>query len=278
MRFPRWQEARSLGSFVSSRLKPPIRIWVSPGQVRLLKANGQFVRLLLQKTSSVDAALIQTAELIQHFVRDNGLTGHRLSLYLSDAFASPVLIPVPAIGLTLKEQKEVVQRHYKRLMGKTSHDWHCTWISQVHHMLAMALPAKTWHDLMAAFDAVKCPLFSAKSISYELLQQDFWSDNGWAVVSDDDELTLAYLHEGQLHALKSFTSGLASDEERLSVIQRQLAISQFPQKSLQWLDLRVPTTSKSQILSSMSQVFSGFQRLHPSSYPWLHQVVGPREF
>lgn len=118
IQFPRWQELRALGSLLSSRFKPGVRIWLTSGQIRILQANGQLDQIPMKKRESLSAALFQAAELIQHFMRDKDLKGRRLSLVFSDAFVSPTLIPVPSVGLSIKEQKEVVQRHYKRSMGK----------------------------------------------------------------------------------------------------------------------------------------------------------------
>jgi len=278
IQFPRWQELRALGPLLSSRFKPGVRIWLTSGQIRILQANGQLDQIPMKKRESLSAALFQAAELIQHFMRDKDLKGRRLSLVFSDAFVSPTLIPVPSVGLSIKEQKEVVQRHYKRSMGKTAEDWHCTWVPQGQHMLAVALPEKAWQHLTSACDVAQCQLSSIKSLSFEILQQDFWAPHGWAIISDDDELTVAYLQDGLVHSFKSFTLGLASDEERLSLVQRQLAISTLPQKSVQWLDLRARPSSSANAFSSVSHALPGLQRLHPASFKVLSEGLWPGAF
>lgn len=149
-------------------------------------------------TSLADGFAAAVADLFT-LVDQARLRGRRVRVAVSDYWARPTLLTLPAKPHSDEAIDNLLASHYRRIYGELMTGWHWCWSQHESRLTAVAWPAGAWDALQAGLAQRDCVLASARPLGLllgALVGQ--LPGAGWLVILERTHVTLMHLHDGAL--------------------------------------------------------------------------------
>jgi hypothetical protein len=184
-----------------SVFRPPCQALITPST--LVFDSGLRVRPWVRHRSHSTGSLTEqfqtvVAELLQR-MDEQGVTGRRLKLVVSDFWARPAVLTLPSTSLTDQEMDILLSSHYRRTYGDLMEGWRWCWDQQPGALIAVAWPGGGLDALKAGLSKRNCVLACAKPLGTEVISQLPAVPGAlWCAILANSCLTLMRMQDGKI--------------------------------------------------------------------------------
>lgn len=195
---------RSFTQRALSALRPPCRALITPDAV-VLDVGGQRAPLVQRSDGTAP-------ELAERFALAVGdlftlldqaqVLGRRVQVAVSDAWARPLVVTLPAKPASDEAIDTLLASHYRKTYGDLMKGWRCCWSQHANRLVALAWPSAALDALHNGLAQRGCALASAKSLGV-LLGTPLASEPGacWLALLARSHVALMRLQQGALQDL-----------------------------------------------------------------------------
>lgn len=150
-----------------SYLRPSCRVLMTPNAVVLQTARGaQALVCPVRRAPGLPAPqppqLAQAVALLLQMLATARVQGRRVHLLVSDFWARPAVLVMPAKTRSDAETDALLAKHFGAMYGDPVQDWRICWSATTRHLTSLAWPNAALTALNAGLAARNCVLASAK--------------------------------------------------------------------------------------------------------------------
>ena len=199
-------------------LRPPCRALMTPHTLVLDAGGGQPP---LFEHSSLSAAAVEeqfsaAVAALLGLLDKSKVRGRRLQVAISDQWARPLVLTLPAKPQNDEAIDALLLGHYRKIYGDLMDNWRWCWSQHGARLVAVALPARALDALQNGLAQRGCVLSSARPLGL-LLGNQLGNEPGacWLIISMGLGATLMRLQNGVLQDWCGLTG--AADASSLAV-------------------------------------------------------------
>ena len=197
---------RSFTQLALSALRPPCRALITPDAV-VLDAGGKRAPWVLRAGGGAsvpelpDRFALAVGDLLT-LLDQAQVHGRRVQVAMSDAWARPLVVTLPAKPASDEAVDALLASHYRKTYGDLMTGWRCCWSQHDTRLVALAWPAAALDALHNGLAQRGCVLASAQSLGV-LLGTPLASEPGacWLALLARSHVVLMRLQHGTLQDL-----------------------------------------------------------------------------
>lgn len=182
-------------------LRPPCRALMTPQTLVLNAVAGPSP---LFEHSSMSAAAVEeqfsaAVAALLGLLDKSKVRGRRLQVAISDQWARPLVLTLPAKPQNDEATDALLLGHYRKIYGDLMDNWRWCWSQRGARLVAVALPARALDALQNGLAQRNCVLSSARPLGL-LLGNQLGNEPGacWLIISIGLGATLMRLQNGVL--------------------------------------------------------------------------------